>query len=193
MLSQPFSEVATFVKRQAALGRYRSATAANLIQACARVQEVLEDSSDTVGYVREHLDDLITRYGNLNPKVGRASIDTYRARVARAVDDFIAHKTDPQWRPTARQRSTTAPAATKGKALKGKVRVAAHSPPTSPPDAQVYYGGVAGQENALRHRLPLRAGFDVEVLLPRDFSSKEARRVSAWLSALATDQDGPAE
>ncbi len=41
------------------------------------------------------------------------------------------------------------------------------------------------ESSALRHRLPLRPDFDVEIMLPRDFNQKEAKRLIAWISALA--------
>jgi len=107
MLNQPFREVKAFVKRQAALGKYKGATAANLEAACTRIEGILEAGKDTVGFVQEHVDELVARYGNLNPKVGKGSLDTYRARLSRAVEDFIAHKTDPQWQPPSRSRSST--------------------------------------------------------------------------------------
>src|SRR5690242_17909307 len=105
----PFSEIRTFVGRQRAAGRYNPATARNLEAACAHVEPVLEAGRDSIGYVGDNLDDILLRYGNLNPKVGQASIATYRARIRRAISDFIGHRTDPQWRPPSRQRRHSSP------------------------------------------------------------------------------------
>lgn len=43
----------------------------------------------------------------------------------------------------------------------------------------------------LRHRLPIRKDFDLEVELPRDLTSKEAVRISEWLKTLVIDQKFP--
>lgn len=173
----PFAEVRTFVARQKAAGRYNPATARNLEAACAHVEPVLETSRDSVGYVDDNLDDILMRYGNLNPKVGQASLATYRARIRRAIADFIGHRTDPQWRPASRPRRRSAT----GEASE-----------TSSINQTKGHGALAPTENplALTHRLPLRQDFDVEIVLPRDLTSKEARRVLAWISALSPEDVG---
>jgi hypothetical protein len=166
-----FSAVRDFVKRQKATGRYNSATARNLEAACAHVEPVLEPGSDTVGYVSDHLDEIIQRYGNLNQQVGQASLGAYRARVRRAIADFVGHRTDPQWRPTSRPKRSVPE-------IGGPVSVSAPKTPT--------HSSISAESpGALRHRLPLRPDFDVEITLPRDFTGREAKRVLAWITALA--------
>src|SRR4051812_41575247 len=100
--SLPFSAVREFITRQMVAGRYNPATARNLAAACTHIEPVLEAGNDTVSYVSDNLDDILARYGNLNGHVGQASIATYRARIRRAIADFIGHRTDPQWRPSSR-------------------------------------------------------------------------------------------
>jgi|SRR6185437_3713640 hypothetical protein len=171
----PFASVREFIARQKAAGRYNPATARNLEAACAHIEPVLEPGNDTVGFAADNLDDILARYANLNQHVGQASIATYRARVRRAISDFIGHRTDPQWRPASRAKrqsaGTPAPAVTSSQVSKGTAPSTTENP------------------GALRHRLPLRSDFDVEVVLPRDLSAKEARRVLAWISALAVDEE----
>jgi hypothetical protein len=175
--SLPFSAVREFIIRQMVAGRYNPATARNLAAACTHIEPVLEANNDTVSYVFDNLDDILARYGNLNRHVGQASIATYRARIRRAIADFIGHRTDPQWRPASRLKRQS-PAGSGPAAPSGQppAREQASSAPENP--------------GALRHRLPLRPDFDVEIVLPRDLGAKEARRVLAWISALAL-QDEP--
>lgn len=176
MTDARFQEIKEFVGRWREQGRYKSATARNMEAACAIVQSVLEPGDDTVGYVQEHLDDLIQRYGNLNPKVGKASLLEYRRRVLRAIEDYVGHRTDPQWQPRTRPRAGAREGGPPGAKAARKV------PPTAEPPPPV---ARAEPGNALRHRLPLRADFDVEILLPRDLSTGEAQRLTAWIAALA--------
>jgi hypothetical protein len=171
----PFTAVREFVSRQRVAGRYNSATARNLAAACAHVEPLLEAGANTVGYVSHNLDDILERYRNLNGHVGQASINTYRARIKRAVADFIGHRTDPQWRPVSRPKRET----------DERSPEASRTPSPKVQSLQVQVESPGG----LRHRLPLRPDFDVEIVLPRDLTGKEARRLVAWISTLAQDDD----
>jgi hypothetical protein len=179
MLDMPFTAVSDFIKRQRTIGKYKKNTALAREAACALIGSILEPGHDSVGYVKDHLDDLVKRYGNLNPNASKASIDTYRSRVERAIEDFIGHKTDANWQPRSRAR-------------RGEASPSAATTPSGTPLAKTI-NEIADElfpkpaaANALRHRFPLRPDFDVEVLLPRDFTSKEAKRVTGWISALAS-------
>ena len=65
------------------------------------------------------------------------------------------------------------------------------SPPASPSPNHPPEEGTARLSAAgwLRHRLPLRPGFDLEVELPRDLTAQEVERVYRWLIAIALEDD----
>jgi hypothetical protein len=42
----------------------------------------------------------------------------------------------------------------------------------------------------LRHRLPLRPAFDMEITLPRDLTSAEVLRIMEWMRTLTVDPCG---
>ncbi len=39
----------------------------------------------------------------------------------------------------------------------------------------------------LKHRMPLREGFDVDIELPRDLTPREAERLCVWIKSLQMD------
>lgn len=181
MLNMPFAEVASFIGRQRSIGRYNKNTALAREAACARIATVLEPEQDTVGYVKDHLSDLVRRYGNKNPKVGKGSLETYRSRVEKAIEDFIGHKTDANWEPRTRGSRIDR----RSKASPPPPTAVEASQPTNTDPVVTLLGGLPANATALRHRFPLRPDFDVEILLPRDFTAKEAKRLTTWISALA--------
>jgi hypothetical protein len=179
--SVPFSAVVEFVARQRNSGRYNASTGQNIQRALSIIEPLLEPGSDTVGFVSQSLDDLIHRYGNLNPTIGQASLDAYRSRVKRAIEDYVGHRTDPQYRPPSRARRNRDPEET----------AAGDAKPASPartPDNRRPVELPPEDPGSLRHRLPLRSDFDVEIVLPRDFSVREAKRVIGWITALAVEE-----
>lgn len=171
----PFVEVKEFIREQLRRGRYNRNTAQGMQTACTQILPLLEASKDTVGQVKRNLDSLMQRYSNLHPKVGKASLDACRQRVARAIEDYAGHRTDPEWQPQTREGR-------KGGKGTGTPSMPAPTPQTQPSGRSTL---TSESVNVLRHRLPLRADFDVERLLPRDFTAKEARRVVTWITALA--------
>jgi hypothetical protein len=175
MENTPFAQVREFIRRQRAAGRYKAATARNLESACVKLESLLEPPNDNLQFVEKHLGDLVERYGNLHQSVGRGSLDSYRQRIAKAIADYTAHRTDPQWRPDARRaRKVESP----------KPRPVGKTP-AQPADVPV-----STSVSAMTHRLPLRGNFDVEITLPRDFTAQEAKRVSAWITVLAAEPAG---
>jgi len=180
MENAAFTQVREFIRRQRAAGRYKAATARNLEGACAKLETLLESPHDTVPFVEKHLGDLIERYGNLHQSVGRLSLEAYRHRVAKAIADYTAHRTDPQWRPDSRK-------------ARAKVEPSKSRPSPKAPTQQPVEPPLTIAVAAMTHRLPLRANFDVEITLPRDFSAQEARRVSVWIAVLAAEPSGAGE
>ncbi|HYO71268.1 MAG TPA: hypothetical protein VEU33_34830, partial [Archangium sp.] len=158
-------------------------TAKNLETACGIVTPLLEPNNNSVGYVSSHLDELIQRYSNLHGnRIGQASLMTYKMRVIRAIRDYLDYKTNPQWQPVARHRRS---ADERGETEKKPhpAQTPWHQMHPVSPTAQPL--AMREESNALLHRLPLRSDFDVELRLPRDFTAKEAKRVTAWITALA--------
>jgi hypothetical protein len=113
--------------------------------------------------------------GRLSP----ASTGEYRRRVAKAIEEFVTWMADPAgygnrsaaWAAKAEARPRTrAPAG---------ARAAAREAP-HPPDENAGAGGIALD-------YPLRPGFLARVVVPRDLTVDEARRMGVFLLTLAPD------
>lgn len=164
----PLAEVTDFVKKQRNIGNYRASSAKNMLAAVALVQEILTPDENSVAFVRDHVDDLFKRYQNLNPKVGHQSLIAYRSRLSRAVKDYVAHRSGRRASTSSGATRKSEPTARKGKRVQSDPQLSAET---------------------LRHRFPLRPGFDAEVVLPRDFSTAEAKRITQWIHALAFEDE----
>ncbi len=174
----PLAAVKAYIKREQVLGRINPNTAAARQAAVLRILTVLDPNEDTVTFVEDHVDELIERYRRKNPKVGQHSLDTYRGRITRAIHDFKQAQADANWEPPNIPASTATAAMVSEPDLVMRDRDGIRELQTK---LRMYGGGT----NGLRHRLPLRPDFDVEIFLPRDFSAKEAKRVTTWIAALA--------
>ena len=123
----------------------------------------------------------IRRFNNRNPGVlSPASLTEYLRRVRQAVSEFVSWAEDPvSYKPRGLTTSRK----------KEMARQGASAPPrkVSPP-ARETSGTLALQTtSALSMHFPLRGDFLIQIVLPRDLTSEEARRLAGFIATLATD------
>jgi hypothetical protein len=171
--------LARFIEFVVAKGLVHPATAQGWRVATAKV---LEDLTPAEGDDVRKIDVEATFKGFLNRYPGRlspASVGEYRRRVARAIEEFVRWMEDPgsyafrspprAARPETRHRPEGAPASSQNP----------DRPRPSGP-APVRPGGIALE-------YPLRPDLLAQVVVPRDLTVEEARRMGAFLVTLAVD------
>jgi hypothetical protein len=171
--------LARFIEFVVAKGLVHPATAQGWRVATAKV---LEDLTPAEGEDVRRIDVEATFKGFLNRYPGRlspASVGEYRRRVGRAIEEFVRWMEDPGSyafrspprapKAEARRRLDPAPASSPNAA-----RPPASAPTPSLPD------GIALE-------YPLRPDLLARVVVPRDLTVEEARRMGAFLVTLAVD------
>jgi hypothetical protein len=171
--------LARFIEFVVAKGLVHPATAQGWRVATAKV---LEDLTPAEGEDVRRIDVEATFKGFLNRYPGRlspASVGEYRRRVGRAIEEFVRWMEDPgsyafrspprAARPDARRRSEAAPA----------------SPPS--PARPRPSGPAPARPDGIALEYPLRPDLLAQVVVPRDLTVEEARRMGAFLVTLAVD------
>lgn len=130
------------------------------------------------------LDAALRRFSNKNPNLlSPKSLNEYRRRVAQVISEFVQWKEDPTAykprgaTPTRRKESGS----TKGT---GPTRATPKGTSSSP---SVTPAPMATNAASLSLVFPLRPDFLVQVTVPRDLKTDEARRLGAFLLTLAAD------
>ena len=156
------------------------ATAQGWRVATSKVLEELsvEDAEDVR---RIDLGTTFRAFLNRNPgRLSPASIGEYRRRVGRAIEEFVRWAEDPgayAFRPAGRPpRTESRPRPNGGRP---ETRASERSMPRRE-TAVVPPGGIALE-------YPLRADQSAQVVVPRDLTVEEARRMGAFLLTLAVD------
>lgn len=185
MTGSDFSKAALlrFLDNAVKQGLFNANTAGGMKAACARLLEDLADTDDV-----RHVDPATaaTRYNNRNSgKLSPPSLLAYQNRLAIVVKEFVAYTANPA---NYKGRSRGVSASTKrstDNALGAKRKVtesAADNSPTSKVQATP-----AMQSAGLSLDFPLRKDFLAQVVVPRDMTSAEANRLSAFVKTLASD------
>ncbi len=158
-------------------GLMNSNTAGGQKAACGKILDDVADGDDIRGI---DVNTAVIRFNNRNPGVlSPNSLAEYQRRVTRAISDFIRYSENPAgFKP--RSRGTQAK---NGRRIEVKAERtgAGHEPVQSTPTSPV--NASAG----LPLSFPLRSDFLAQVVIPRDLTSDEARRLGAFLLTLATD------
>jgi hypothetical protein len=146
--------------------------------------KVLEDvGPEAAGDVRRiEVDTTFRAFLNRNPgRLSPASVGEYRRRVGRAIEEFVRWVEDPgsyAFRPA-------------GRPPKAETRIRAVAPAVAPDRAARASGGgdaaYAPAGPGLSLEYPLRPDHSAQVVVPRDLTVEEARRMGAFLLTLAVD------
>jgi hypothetical protein len=206
--------LARFIEFVVVKGLVHPATAQGWRVATTKVLEELspEETADVRRIdVERTFKDFLNRYpGRLSP----ASVGEYRRRVGRAIEEFTRWMEDPgsyAFRPTARAqersrkeargRSGRAPEGAGGTALENETDGTAVGGGSGssqgmragerPASTWSSYGpsaaGPAGPHLSTTFDYPLRPDLMAQVMVPRDLTVEEARRMGAFLVTLAAD------
>jgi hypothetical protein len=194
--------LARFIEFVVAKGLVHPATAQGWRVATAKVLEEL--SAEEVADVRRieverTFKDFLNRYpGRLSP----ASVGEYRRRVGRAIEEFIRWMEDPgsyAFRPSARIQKEGRRQSGRGRTERSTEEAASPAPAAvaggQPADSGVSASGPAqpgpgalhGPRSGITFDYPLRPDLLAQVLVPRDLTVEEARRMGAFLVTLAVD------
>jgi hypothetical protein len=156
-----------FWKRHAPQHGVNPHTANAIRVACMRVFSVLPTNAEnvdlrTIGPV----DSLLQRFEDEHEgKLARETIEAYKTRFRYGLESYLSFLKDPHgWDPgfTPRERMSADP-------------------------SHGGWGHDAPAASALTHRFPLRKDYDAVFTLPRDLSSAEVSKLSAYLATLAVD------
>jgi hypothetical protein len=125
------------------------------------------------------VDELVARFERKRmTKYSVASLNAYKGRFARAVAMFAEYHASPgAWRPNVRQRTRPSTIVRPS----GSTAATPDQVLDDVPEAERMSPGL------IRYPFPLRPNVVVTVELPVDLSSREAQRLSAFISALAID------
>ena len=128
------------------------------------------------------------RFANRNPGVYTPeSLTTYRSRAKAAIEEFISYTNNPfGYKPRGLNGKTrkTEPKSRQSKPVNVPTKMDA---PTAAPTQPVLGHRAPEKETALTYPFPIRQDFLAQVTVPRDLTSDEARRLGAFLLALAVD------
>lgn len=169
-----------FLNTVVAKGLVNANTAGGLKAACARI---LDDLSDTDDVRRVDVNTAVVRYNNRNPgALSPNSLAEYQRRVSRAISDFVSWVENPAgFKP--RARGTTAKNGRKTESAPGgHADASRQDTPT-----QAIHSAHSASTTGLPLSYPLRPDFLAQVVIPRDLTTEEARRLGAFLLTLAAD------
>lgn len=169
-----------FLDTVVAKGLMNAHTAAGLKAACAKILDDVSDNEDVRGI---DINTSVIRYNNRNPGIlAPNSLAEYQRRVSRAIFDFVRWAEDPAgFKPRSRGGAKNG----RKMEVKPDKRATAHEQNPPPPPA---HGIPAGSASAgLPLSFPLRPDFLAQVVIPRDLTAEEARRLGAFLLTLASD------
>jgi hypothetical protein len=146
--------------------------------------KVLEDvgPEEAADVRRIEVDTTFRAFLNRNPgRLSPASVGEYRRRVSRAIEEFLRWVEDPgsyAFRPAGRPPKPE----TRGRAL-APAATPARAGRTTSTGEPAYGHSAAG----LSLEYPLRPDHSAQVVVPRDLTVEEARRMGAFLLTLAVD------
>lgn len=158
-------------------GLVNANTGGGLKAACARILDDLADTDDVRGV---DVNTAVVRYNNRNPgALSPNSLTEYQRRVSRAISDFVSWVENPAgFKP--RARGTAAKTGRRTDSAQNGRTGASHQDRPPAPAAQ-------STSTGLPLSYPLRPDFLAQVVIPRDLTAEEARRLGAFLLTLAAD------
>jgi hypothetical protein len=171
--------LARFIEFVVAKGLVHPATAQGWRVATAKV---LEDLTPAEGEDVRKIDVEATFKGFLNRYPGRlspASVGEYRRRVGRAIEEFVRWMEDPgSYAFRSPPRAARAETRRHPEGAPG---------PSQDPDRPRPSGPAPGRPGGIALEYPLRPDLLAQVVVPRDLTVEEARRMGAFLVTLAVD------
>ena len=166
-------------------------TARALRRACESVLSVYEDWED-LDVRKLDVEDALTRFRNLKSRNFKpSSIPTYESRFQRAVASYLEYLDDPGgWKPKQRAPRPQRPP----KAARRKTEPDEHGRYTDEEGVfrETVPDWLTNQlpvSKLMDYPFPLRDGVIAHLLLPRDLSAKDVRRLTAFMETLVIEAD----
>ncbi len=152
----------------------------------AAFTRILEDEADATDVRVIDLKTAIRRYNNGHPGVlSPASLRQYEQRLAVVIEEFTKYQDDPGAYKGRGRHPTAASGAGKKTDKTGTAKIVEGSDVVSA--AGTITPAVAA---GLSYAFPMRADFLAQVVVPRDMTSNEARRLTRFIMTLAQDFEG---
>jgi hypothetical protein len=151
-------------------------TAAGLRGASTQVLSSLGDDWKEQDISKIDVDDTLVRFTNLRKKDFKpAVLEAYRARFRKALSSYQEYLRDPGgWKPASSERAEPSDRKTR----KREVSAAPVAPTTE----------LAATGDSVDYNFPLRSGVIAKLVLPRDLTRAEVRRLNAFMSMLVIDE-----
>ncbi len=171
----------TFLDTVVANGLMNANTAGGMKAACSRILDDLAEADDVRGV---DVNSAVVRYNNRNPgTLSPNSLVEYQRRVSRAIADFSAWVDNPaSFKPRVRGAFVK-----NGWKTANTVGQRATATRSDAPAHTVQVASVVPTSTGLPLSYPLRPDFLAQVVIPRDLTAEEARRLGAFLMTLAMD------
>jgi len=147
--------------------------------AVGRLSEVLEDENRTCEYVLNNLDIVKHRFQNLNDAMTGATVDIYAKRAVLAINDYLSWKKDRlAWEKGAANKGTKSSGDGEKKAKPAKVEKQVETAPAA-----------VVNSNTRLVAVPIRADFDVSMVIPKDITINEVRKIAYVLAGMVANYD----
>lgn len=168
-------------------GLVKESTASARRTAISEVLDALGDAPDQIDIRTLDVADALRRFENLkSAKYTPGSLNTYKSRFRSAVEDYLQYLGEgSDWQPGIQSRT------------RKKKKRATGDKSTSPPESQPSDTETAPTHSSwptgprlIEYPFPVREGVVAVLKLPSDLSASEARRLGAWLDALALPDGG---
>jgi hypothetical protein len=157
-------------------------TASALRTGCQKVLSV-EDDPDGVDLRSADLDSIIGRFKTKHRMdMKDRTREQYEQRFRQSVEMYIKWlDNDPTWKPAQRKR----PVGGNGTTPKTAKDTTQSESPSAPPRVEQHQPGM------ITYPFPIRPGLQGKISLPEDLTMREAKRIAAFVSTLALEEDEP--
>ncbi len=161
-------------------GLMKKNSALSLKSACSNVLSVI-DGWESIDIISIDIDDTILRFKNLQARNYKPkSLEVYGKRFKRAVESYLEYIRDPgAWKPTSRQSQSDS--------TNGSQRPKSKLPLQSEDTQHSQQPAGSSGSGLIDYPFPLREGVTVRLMLPRDITINEVKRLNAFMSTLAVD------
>jgi hypothetical protein len=186
-----------FIDSSIAKGRMNVNTGGGVRAACKKILEQVELDADVRAV---DVKKAVVQYNNRHPnELSGDSLRVYESRVRGAIDSFAQAVTDPTGFKFPSKSKTNGSVIRRSRPIKSievTAATAAASPsaadtPTTGEDAPGSHGTGIATELTLKLPFPLRSNFLATVVIPRDLTRDEAKRLALFIDALAQDSPKP--
>lgn len=169
-----------FLDRAAEKGWLNKNTATGYRAACQRILEI-ENDWEEIDVSALDVDDFLQRFVTLKgTDYTPGSLQTYKSRFRTALETFLDWAEDPSaWKPPTTARRRQADAQLPNTKQSHDAPASATRDPSKAP---------RGADGMISYPFPLRNDVDVELVLPRDLTPEEAKRLVAFVNALAIEE-----